>query len=350
MYAVRRSYLLLSLVVLACGNVACGPNTAESTVSPAATVIRGAGATFPAPLYDKWIAEYAKLYPEVKIDYAAVGSGEGIRRFVTESVDFGASDSAMKPAEIQAVSRGVQLIPMTAGSIVVAYNLPGLEGQLRLSREVYVDIFLGKIQRWNDPRIKQLNPKFDFPKLGIAVVARLDSSGTTYAFTNHLSAISSAWSSEGPGCAKLVDWPGSAMLANGNDGVAGLIRRTPGAIGYVEYGTAERAALAMAALENQAGNFLIPTGESGMATLRNAPLPDDLVAFFPDPQGDDSYPIVTYTWLLVYRQYDDSDVARELKSFVRWCLTDGQQYNEQLGYVRLAPEVVGRAQAAVDAL
>jgi phosphate transport system substrate-binding protein len=350
MSAVRRTALLLLLVGLACAGVSCGPANTGPILPPPAVAIRGAGATFPAPLYQRWIAEYTKLHDDVAISYAAVGSGEGIRRFVAESADFGASDSAMSDAEVQAVRRGVQLVPMTAGSIVLAYNLPGLAGQLQLSREVYVDIFLGQIAKWDDPRIKRLNPSLALPGTGIAVVARLDSSGTTFAFTSHLAAVSEKWSSSGPGAGKHVDWPGAAMLANGNEGVAGMIRRTPGAIGYVEYGTAERAGLAMAALENKAGNFLLPTGQSGMATLRNADLPDDLVAFFPDPDGGDSYPVVTYSWLLLYRQYDDPDLARELKAFVSWCLTDGQQYNEQLGYVRLAPPVVQRALDAVDAL
>jgi phosphate transport system substrate-binding protein len=349
MHTVRRAALLLLLVWLACVGISCKRGGMGQVAPPGGTTIRGAGATFPAPLYNKWIAEYTRLHTDVMIHYAAVGSGEGIRRFVDGAVDFGASDSAMKEAEREAVKRGVQLVPMTAGSVVLAYNLPGVEGELKLSRDVYVDIFLGEITQWSDPRITKLNPDLDLPDMAIAVGARLDSSGTTFAFTNHLSSISNKWA-EGPGVAKYIDWPGPTMLANGNEGVAGLIRRTPGAIGYVEYGTAERAGLSMAALENKAGKFLLPSGESGMATLRNAQLPEDLVAFFPDPDGEDSYPVVTYTWLLLYQQYEDPDVARELKEFVTWCLDEGQEYSEQLGYVRLAPPVAEQALAAVGSL
>jgi phosphate transport system substrate-binding protein len=277
-----------------------------------------------------------------------VGSGEGTKRFIAETVDFGASDAAMSDAEIARVARGVQLIPTTAGSIALAYNLEGLGGEVRLSRDVYVDIFLGEITRWDDQRIKRANPHLTMPKLDISVVARLDGSGTTYAFTKHLSEISEEWANRGPGTGKLIDWPGSAMLANGNAGVSGLIKRTPGAIGYVEYGIASRAGLALAHLQNRDGNFVPPTGASGMATLLNAELPDNLRAFFPDPRGKESYPIVTYTWYLLYKTYDDIQVRDELKAFVHWCLTDGQQFNEDLGYIQLPDEIAKQALEALD--
>ncbi len=198
--------------------------------------------------------------------------------------------------------------------------------------------------------MKQANPDRELPDLAVAVVARLDSSGTTFAFTNHLNAISDRWRRTGPGHGKVVDWPGAAMLARGNEGVAGLIKRTPGAIGYVEFGMADRTALAMAALENKAGNFIQPDGSSGMATLASAKLPDNLREFFPDPEGEDSYPIVTFSWLLLYREYDDPMRRDELKRFARWCLTDGQQYSEPLGYIRLARSLGERGLYALEGI
>lgn len=257
----------------------------------------------------------------------------------------------MSDEEMAQVECGVQLIPTTAGSIALAYNLEGLSGDLRLSRDVYVRIFRGDIKKWNDEEIKKDNKGLDLPNKDISVVARLDSSGTTYAFTNHLNSITDgAWDRSGPGMGKLIDWPGSTMLGNGNEGVSRLIKLTPGAIGYVEYGIASRAGLAMAQLENSAGSFAPPTGTSGMATLVNADLPANLRAFFPDPKGQDSYPIVTYTWLLLYKEFEDSDVRDGVKHFVQWCLTDGQRYNEDLGYIRLPEEIADRALTALDAI
>jgi phosphate transport system substrate-binding protein len=301
------------------------------------TLLRGAGATFPAPLYHKWIEEFEKDRATMVVDYEEVGSVEGQDRFLVGSVDFAASDAALSDQQIAKVTRGVQLIPATAGSIVLAYNLEGLSGPLRLKRDVYVDIFLGEIERWNDPRIEDSNPGLKLPDGNIHVVARQDGSGTSFAFSKHLAAVSKEWRKR-KGSGTKIDWA-PASLAEGNAGVAELIRRTPGAIGYVEFGTAKRTGLKMAWLENKAGRFIRPTGSSGLSTLRHAKLPDNLRAFFPDPDGADSYPIVTFSWLLLYKEYSDPRKAEAVKSFVRWCLTDGQQYNEELGYVRLPPRV-----------
>jgi phosphate transport system substrate-binding protein len=239
-------------------------------------------------------------------------------------------------------------VPAVAGSIVLAYNLEGLGGDLKLTREVYVDIFLGKIKSWDDLRIKRINPELNLPKSDIALVVRHDISGTTYAFTNHLSAISDEWRDRGPGVGALIDWPGSAMAARGNEGVAGRVKISKGSIGYVEYGMARRSGLSMAWLENKAGQLIEPHGGTGLATLLNSPLPENLRVFFPDPDGQDSYPIVTYSWLLLYRQYDDAEKLRELKQFVRWSLTTGQEFSESLGFVRLPPQITTRAVEALD--
>ena len=337
-------------VALCCTGIACRNNDTARDLPPSALQLKGAGATFPAPLYKKWLAEYHKRHPEVLLNYDEVGSGEGVMQFMAGTVDFGASDAAMQDAEMAAVTRGVQLVPALAGSIVLAYNLSRLGGELKLKRDVYVDIFLGKITRWDDPRIGATNPGLNLPRDNIALVVRQDSSGTTFAFTNHLSAISDAWRDRGPGIGKIIDWPGNAMVAPGNEGVAGRIKISEGSIGYVEYGTAQRTGLAMAWLENKAGEFIQPHGGSGLATLLNTDMPENLRAFFPDPDGKDSYPIVTYSWLLLYKQYNDPQKAAALKQYVKWALTEGQAFNESLGYVRLAPPVVARALQAVESI
>jgi phosphate transport system substrate-binding protein len=321
---------------LALGLASCEePPTREA--KPGQVVLHGAGGTFPAPLYGKWIEELDRTYPDVVVRYDAVGSGEGIKRFLAGTVDFGASDAALSAEQVAQVTRGVHFIPTTAGSIVLAYNLPGLTAPLRLKRDVYVDILLGKLTRWDDPRIAAGNPGVNLPDSTIHVAARLDGSGTTYALTNHLAAISPEWKTS-RGVGTKVDWRG-ASLAEGNEGVAAYVKRTPGSIGYVEFGMAQRTGLAMAWLENKAGRFVEPTGKTGLATLLHAKMLPDTQAFFPDPEGEDSYPIVAYTWLLLYRSSNDSKKAEALRRVVRWCLTDGQQYNEGLGFIRLSPEV-----------
>jgi phosphate transport system substrate-binding protein len=333
-----------------CSGLACSDNHSKQRQALGVLQLHGAGATFPAPLYKKWLEEYQKQHPDVQLSYKAIGSGEGTRQFMAGTVDFGASDAAMSDEEMAAVARGVQLLPTVAGSIVLAYNLDGLGGALKLPRDVYVDIFLGKITTWDDPRLKATNPGLRLPHDNIVLVARQDSSGTTYAFTNHLSAISATWRDQGPGVGRVLAWPGNAMVAPGNEGVAGRIKHSKGAIGYVEYGIAQRAGLPMAWLENKAGQFIQPHGDSGLATLLNVEMPENLRVFVPDPEGQDSYPMVTFSWLLVYKQYDDQRKAAALKQYLTWCLTEGQAFNEALGYVRLAPQVITRTMAALDSI
>jgi phosphate transport system substrate-binding protein len=344
---VRRLPLLI-LVVTVC--IAVLRDAGSKDLPPGTIQLRGAGSTFAAPLQKKWLETYQKRHPEVAVSYEAIGSGEGTKQFLAGAVDFGASDAALSDEQVAAVPSGAQLVPIMAGSIVLAYNLEGLGGPLKLSRAVYTDIFLGKITSWDNPRIQQLNPSLKLLRQDIALVVRQDGSGTTYAFTNHLSAISQEWHERGPGVGSLIAWPRPAMSARGNEGVAGRIKQSQGAIGYVEYGIAQRGDLAMAWLENKAGAFIQPHGGSGLATLLNISMPDNLRVFAPDPDGEDSYPIVTYSWLLLYKTYDNPQKVAALKNYVTWCLTDGQAFNESLGFVRLPPQVVSRAVHAVDSV
>jgi phosphate transport system substrate-binding protein len=312
--------------------------------------LRGAGATFPAPLYQKWIEAFRRQQPDVAIAYDGVGSGEGQRRFIGGDVDFGASDAALSDEQMARVGSGSSLIPVTAGIVVVAYNLRGLGGPLRLGRDVLPDIFSGRIRAWNDPRIRASNPGLNLPKQNIAVVARLDGSGTTFAFTNHLGAISPAWRDQGPGVGTRVDWRGAAMLASGNEGVAGRIKFAEGSVGYVEYHFAKRLGLSMAHLQNKAGRYVEPKEASGIAALADnaRPMPANLRLFMPDPVGDDAYPIITLTWLLLYQHYSNPQKAAALKRFVTWGLSSGQTYSSELGYIPLPDAVTAPALAALD--
>ena len=315
-----------------------------------AVAIRGAGATFPAPLYERWIQTHRKTQPDVVITYDVVGSGEGARRFIAGSVDFGASDAALNDEQIARVQGGVRLVPVTAGLVVLAYNIPGVDRPLKLSRAVVTEIFAGRLRTWNDPRLAALNPGVSLPNRSIAVVARQDGSGTTFALTNHLSTVSAEWRDRGPGTSTLVDWRGRAMLARGNEGVAGRIKRSEDSIGYVEYHFARKLGLPMAMLENKAGRFVEPNERSGQAALAaNAGrMPANLRLFMPDPDGDEAYPIVSFSWLLLYERYPDPLKAAALKKFLAWSLTEGQRMSGELGYIPLPPEVASQSLSAVD--
>jgi phosphate transport system substrate-binding protein len=313
---------------------------APSRLNLAAPVtLTGAGASFPAPLYQRWFADFNKRNPNVQINYQSIGSGAGVEQFTQGTVDFGASDVAMKDEEIAKVQRGVLLLPMAAGSIVLAYNLPDV-AELKLPRQVYTDILLGNIKTWNDPKIVAANPGVNLPNLPITVVYRSDGSGTTGVFTKHMSAISPEWKTK-VGEGKTVNWP-TGVGAKGNEGVTAQVLQTTGAIGYIEYGYAKQNNVKFAALENKAGQFIVPTEESAAKTLEAVTLPENLRAFIEDPEGEGSYPIVTYTWLLAYKQYPDAAKAQAMEAMIEYGLTEGQRVSAELGYVPLPPNVVQR--------
>jgi phosphate transport system substrate-binding protein len=303
--------------------------------------LQGSGASFPFPLYGQWFKTYSKKHRNVTIDYQAKGSGAGIKDFMNRTVDFAASDAAMTDEEMAAVTAGVQLLPMTAGEIVLAYNLPKGPKELKLSREAYAQIFLGEITTWNDPMIAAANPGVTLPDQEITVVRRADSSGTTYVFTQHLSTISEAWKN-GPGMGTTVNWPSSDkfIAAPKNDGITATIKQTPGSIGYIEYGFAKLTKLPMASLENKAGKFVQPSLESGQAALANVEMPPDLRAWLPDPEGEEAYPIVTYTWMLFYKKYDDPAKVAAIHDVIEYCLTEGQKISDKMGYIPLPENVV----------
>ncbi|MCA2506393.1 MAG: phosphate ABC transporter substrate-binding protein PstS [Microcystis sp. M54BS1] len=360
----NRTHLLtaLSIATLTATLTACGGGDTAGTSTEGdnriaqvplkgEVALNGAGASFPAPLYQNWFVTINQLFSKLLINYQSTGSGAGVEQFIQGTIDFGASDVAMSDEDMARVSRGVLLLPMTAGSIVMAYNLPGVEG-LKLSREAYVGIFLGTITRWNDAKIAADNPDLKLPDEEITVVHRADGSGTTGVFTKFLSAVSPEWK-KSIGEGKAVQWPtkkGKFLGGRGNEGVTALIQQNPGSIGYIEYGFAKNNNLPMATLQNQAGKFVAPDETNAAATLANVELPENLRAFIVDPPGENSYPIVTYTWMLVYKKYDDPQKALAMEAMIEFGLNQGQEQAAPLGYIPLPKNVRERVAAAADVI
>jgi len=306
----------------------------------------GSGASFPFPIYSAWFKTFSQKTEGVTVDYQAKGSGAGIQDLINKTVDFAASDAAMTPEEIAKVENGVVLLPMTAGEIVLAYNLPGQPKSLKLPRDVYPDIFLGKIARWNDPKIVAANPDIKLPDLPITVVRRSDASGTTFVFTKHLSAISAEFK-EKVGQGTNVQWPRSDKIvaAPKNDGVTATIKQTPGAIGYIEWGYAKLTKANAAVLQNKAGKYVAPGTEGGAIALAGVEFPPDLIAWVDDPPEAGAYPIATFTWMLLY-QKQDAKKAEYLRKLVEYGLTEGQKIADSMGYIPLPPNVVEKVRAA----
>lgn len=310
--------------------------------------INGAGASFPFPLYSAWFRHYNRMTSGVRINYQSVGSGAGVRNLINRTVDFAASDSAMTDAEIAEVQDGVVVLPMTAGEIVLAYNLPGVSA-LRLPRDVYPLLFSGEVTRWNDPRIVAANPDVTLPDRRITVVRRSDSSGTTFVFTQHLSAINESFRTN-VGTGTSVPWPAQPNIVGAprNDGVTAQVNQTPGAIGYIEYFFATQTNAPMALLENASGNFVAPGAGAGQAALASADLSgDDLRIWVTDPTDPAAYPIATFTWMLFYRAHGNDRIAEALRNFVTWAMADGQGMAEELGYIPLPEVLVKRVLAEV---
>ena len=316
-------------------------------VASHAQQLSGAGATFPAPLYQRWSAEFHKKNPAVHVNYQSVGSGAGVKNFMQGVVDFGASDAAMTDAEIAKSPAGAVLVPATAGSVVLAYNLPGV-ADLKLGREALAGIFLGTVKKWNDPAIAKDNPGAKLPDQPVAVAYRSDGSGTTFVFTQHLAAISPEFD-EKVGADKSVTFP-VGIGGKGNEGVTALVKQTPGAIGYVEYGYAKNNGLAMASLQNKAGKFVAPTPESGASALASVELPENLRAWPDDPAGEGDYPITSFTWLLLPKKAADAAKLAALKQFITYGLTEGQAFAAELGYIPLPESVVAKSKAALESV
>lgn len=336
----KSRYLALSCAfVWFMAGLACNSNSDANSVK-----LQGAGASFPAPLYTKWFKDFGNTHKDVLVDYQSVGSGSGVKSVIDKTVDFGASDAAMTDEEIARVPGGVQLIPMTAGSIVIAYNLPEVK-ELKLSRKVYPAIFLGKIKKWNDPEIAKVNPGVNLPDEPINVVVRADSSGTSFVFSKHLSAISPDFEKE-VGANKMPNWP-IGTKSKGNEGVTASLMTTPGSIGYIEYGYAKSQNVPFAQLENKAGKYVAAETSSGQAALASAELSPNLIVWNSDPEGDNAYPIVTYTWQIFYKKYDSKKLAA-IQDLLKYELNDGQKESEALGYIPLPQTIVAQDLSAAS--
>jgi phosphate transport system substrate-binding protein len=299
--------------------------------------LNGAGATFPNIIYQNWIITYNQRFDNVELNYQSIGSGGGIRQFTDRTVDFGGTDAPMTDAAIDAIQSNVLHVPTVLGAVTPTYHLPGLATAVRFTPEVLADIFLGKLTRWNDPRLASVNPGLSLPSLDIIVVHRSDGSGTTYVWVDYLTKVSPEWAQR-VGRGTSVNWP-VGLGGRGNEGVAATVRQTPGAIGYVELGYALINRMAVGQVRNRSGQFVTPTLESVTAAAAGAmsqmgPTTDFRVSIT-DPEGADAFPIASFTWLLVRKAYPDAAKARELVKFIWWSVTEGQAQAPRLGYAPL---------------
>jgi phosphate transport system substrate-binding protein len=312
-------------------------------------LINGAGATFPYPIYSKWFDVYAKENPGIKFNYQSIGSGGGIRMLSNRTVDLGASDAPMTDQQLGDASGKILHFPSVMGAVVVAYNLPGFTGTLRLTGPVIADIFSAKITKWDDDKIRALNPSATIPAgQDIVVCHRSDGSGTSYIFTDYLSKVSSSWASD-PGKGTAVKWP-IGLGGKGNEGVTALVQQTPGAIGYVELIYALNNKIPYAQLQNKSGNWVDASlaGVTAAAASAASNMPADFRVSITDASGPDVYPISSFTWLLVYQKQSNKEVGEQIKKFLSWALTEGQTYAPDLKYAPLPPAVVQKETAQIQ--
>ncbi len=347
-------FAALMLFAVACSKENANQSSASSSTpsSSGSVDLTGAGATFPYPIYSKWFSQYANL-KGVRINYQSIGSGGGIRQLSEGTVDFGASDSPMSDEEMTKAKGGPILhIPTVLGAVVVTYNLPGLTGPIQLTPQIIADIFSGRITKWNDTRITSINPTVAVPKSDILVVHRSDGSGTSYIFTDYLSQAVPAWKAS-VGKGKEVKWP-VGLGAKGNEGVAGQVKQTPGSIGYVELAYANQNKLPIAAIKNKDGKFIIASVPAVTAAAAGAakilpPNTDYRISIVNAP-GADSYPISSFTWILVYQHQQDAVKGKKLIDFLNWALTDGEAEASPLDYAPLPADMASSVRARLKAI
>jgi phosphate transport system substrate-binding protein len=311
------------------------------------TTLNGAGATFPNPMYSKWFSDYHKLHPDIEINYQPIGSGGGIRQVLAQTVDFGASDGPMTDEQLSQAKIKILHIPTVLGADVPAYNVPGVNQELKFTPDVLADIFLGKISSWNDPRIMSANPGVKLPAQPIIVIHRSEGSGTTYIFTDYLSKVSPDWAS-GPGKGASVKWP-VGLGGKGNEGVAGLIRQMEGSIGYIELIYAVQNKISYGVVKNASGNFVKASLDSVTAAAAAVPkMPADFRVSITNAPGKDSYPISSFTWLLIPVQSKDAAKGKIIVGFLNWMLDDGQKMTADLSYAPLPPSVADKVRTAIQ--
>ncbi|MCA9598526.1 MAG: phosphate ABC transporter substrate-binding protein PstS [Myxococcales bacterium] len=348
----RRSLLSLVLagtaaLVVACNKGGDKASGGEATGSENVT-LNGAGATFPYPLYSKWMSEYNKQHPNVRINYQSIGSGGGIRQISARTVDFGATDAPMKDEEAKKAPGTLIHIPTTLGAVVVTYNVPDYTGSLKLTPDVIADVFLGKITKWNDERITGPNPDAKLPDKNISVVYRSDGSGTTAVFTEYLAKVSDEFKDK-VGAGKSVKWP-TGLGAKGNEGVTGQIKTTPGSIGYVELAYALQNKLPTAAIKNKAGEFVQPAIAAITKAADGVELPDSMHASITDSATPGAYPISSFTYILVYEDAKDAAKGKAVAEFLKWAIHDGQKFADALHYAPLPDAVVKKVETKLETL
>ena len=344
-----RTAFWMSLILVAAFAFACsggsGPGSAGGPIK-----LQGAGATFPMPLYQKWMSEYGKLHANVQMDYQSIGSGGGIKQIQSQTVDFGASDAPMTDAELKASPGELIHIPTVLGAVVVTYNVESIAKPLNLSPEVVADIFLGKITKWDDARLKQDNPGVSLPAGDITTVHRSDGSGTTYVFTDYLSKVSPEWK-EKVGTDKSPKWPGG-QGGKGNEGVTGQIKQQPNTIGYVELAYAVQNKLPVALIRNASGKFVEPSIDAvtAAAAAASGQTPDDLRVSITNAAGETAYPISSYTYILAYKDQKDATKGKAVVDFLWWGIHDGEQFAKDLLYAPLPAEIVKRTEAKINSI
>ena len=324
--------------------------TALAGQTSAETLINGAGATFPYPLYSKWFSEYAKVDPSVKFNYQSIGSGGGIKQILAQTVDFGATDKFLTDAQLKSAPGKILHIPTVMGAVVVTYNIPGIGKGLRLTPDVLADIYLGKITKWNDPRIASVNKTIKLPANDIVVVHRSDGSGTSAIFTDYLSSVSADWKRK-VGMGASVNWP-VGLGGKGNEGVAGQIKNVKNSIGYVELAYAHENKLPYASLKNASGSFVEPSIKSTSAAAAGAAksMPADFRVSLVNQPGKDTYPIVGFTWLLVYQQQKNAANGKKMVEFLNWELKKGQKMAADILYAPLPEKVVKMVEKTIKTI
>jgi phosphate transport system substrate-binding protein len=338
----------LKLKVLAAGLLAALPVLGAATAS--AQNINGAGATFPYPIYSRWFNEYAQQHPNVKINYQSIGSGGGIRQVTEGTVDFGASDGPMSDAQLQASKVKIVHIPTVLGAVVPVYNLPGVNAELKFSKDAIAGIYLGKITKWNDPYIAKENPGVNLPDRNILVVHRSDGSGTTYIFTDWLSKVSPEWKDK-VGKNTAVSWP-VGVGQKGNEGIAGMVRQAPGSFGYVELIYAEQNHMQFGLVQSHDGKFLKASteGVTAAAAADAKMMPADYRVSITDAPGAESYPISSFTWLLIPNPAKDAAKGAAIKDFLYWMLDHGEGEAASMTYAPLPKAVADRVRQTIGTL
>ncbi|MGZ4828099.1 MAG: phosphate ABC transporter substrate-binding protein PstS [Candidatus Angelobacter sp.] len=314
--------------------------------SSAQTNLNGAGATFPYPIYSKWFSEYNKQHSDIQINYQSIGSGGGIKQLQTGTVDFGASDGPMTDEQLAQTPGKVFHIPTVLGADVPMYNIPGVTGELKFTPDVLADLFLGKIKKWNDPRLAKANPGVKFPDTDIVIVHRSDGSGTTYIFTDFLSKVSPEWKDK-VGKGTSVNWP-VGLGGKGNEGVAGTVKQTEGSIGYVELIYAVQNNMPYGSVQNPAGNFVKASLDSVTAAAASVKdMPDDFRVSITNAPGKDAYPISSFTWLLVPAEWSDAGKEKAFVDFLNWMVDKGQTMTSALSYAPLPKVVAQKVKARI---